>query len=160
MFRPACAALLAAAPLAMPDAARAATWDVTGTGHGTSMNETTQVGDSMVVVHASTQYERFEMEEPESPLARLTGPCFGAMLVRDGQPKGSGTCHYTDTDGGAVVMEWTAEAISDEGRTTGSWEIAGGTGAWAEASGAGTFDAGTDAGGAYTNRITGQISLP
>lgn len=151
--------LTAAAVSALAVAAQADMMDVAGVGHGQSMNEVTAINDGLVVVKVDTMYEHFESENPDNPLASVTGPCFGSMVIKAGVPQGGGNCNYSDADGDAVVMSWTAEAITEDGYTTGTWEIAGGTGKWAEASGGGTFRAGTDADGMYSNTVTGEINM-
>ncbi len=151
-----CAGLLAV--LAGP--AIAESYDATGVAYATSSSMQMPVGETMVVIHAATDYDRFEMSDADNPLASLTGPCFGSILVNAGQVSGSGNCHYTDGDGDIAVLEWQAEGMSDDGKTAGSWSILGGTGKWAEAEGGGTFNAGDDESGNYRNDITGEFTLP
>lgn len=136
----------------------AETYDATGTGYGTASSEVMEAGESMMVVHANTQYERLDMGDETHPMASLTGPCFGAVSMIDGAAEGSGNCLYTDADGDMAVMRWTVTGMSEEGRTMGDWEIAGGTGKWQQATGSGSFDAGGE-GADYTNNFTGEIML-
>ena len=138
----------------------AESFDAAATGHGTASNEVMAVSEDLIVIHAASDYERFETADPDNPMASLKGPCFGAMVVDKGQVSGSGNCHYTDAGGDVAVMTWTAEGMGPDGKTLGSWAIAGGTGKWAAASGGGAFNAGTDAAGVYTNEVTGEVNIP
>ncbi|WP_343115717.1 hypothetical protein [Ostreiculturibacter nitratireducens] len=145
---------------ALASPAVAETYDAGGTGHGTAMNEAMPVSEDLVVIHAVSQYDRFDTTDPDSPMSSLKGPCFGSLVIKAGQVSGDGNCHYADKDGDMVIMAWTAEGLSDDGRTMGSWSVVGGSGKWAEASGGGGFLAGEDAAGVYTNEITGEVMLP
>jgi hypothetical protein len=118
------------------------------------------VAEGFVVIRTATTYTGFDTDDPANPMAGLSGPCFGAVVVRAGEVSGGGVCHYTDGDGDVAVMDWAADGLSAEGRTEGDWSLVGGSGKWAEAAGAGRFDAGTDAAGAYTNTVTGEFTLP
>lgn len=147
---------LCLALLATPVAAR--TFDVKATGYGTMTADTHSVTDQLAVVHATTAYEGFRGEDPDNPMAGLTGPCFGSILIDEGSVSGGGHCHYTDPDGDSVILKWSANAMK-EGRTQGTWAITGGSGKWSGATGKGTFDAGTDASGDYTNNVTGEVTM-
>jgi hypothetical protein len=138
----------------------AASFDGAAVGHGTAANMPMPVAEGFVVIQTSTTYSGFETPDPANPMAGVSGPCFGAVLIHAGAVSGSGYCHYTDGDGDMVVMNWTADGLSAENRTLGDWSIVGGTGKWAEATGGGRFDAGTDAAGVYTNNTTGEFTLP
>ncbi|MBS0125427.1 hypothetical protein [Thetidibacter halocola] len=137
--------------------ALAETIDVTGTGHGTSTTQVMPVSESLIVVSATSMYERFETANPMNPFASASGPCFGAMKIDKGAVSGGGLCRYTDSDGDVAVVNWMAKAMTAEGRTQGDWMIEGGTGKWATITGGGTFDAG-EMDGAYTNKITGSVT--
>lgn len=138
----------------------AGSFDAAATGKGTAENTPMPVAEGFVVIRTAATYTGFETVDPENPMAGLSGPCFGAVIVKAGAVSGGGACHYTDEDGEVVVMSWSADGVSAEGRTLGEWSIAGGSGKWAEATGGGRFDAGTDAAGAYTNVVTGAFTLP
>lgn len=144
----------------MSSAAQAEMVTFNSTGIGTSANEAMPLADGLILVKATSNYERFETDNPDNPFASATGPCFGSMVVKAGVPSGGGHCHYTDADGGMVVVKWTAEALTDTGMTQGTWMIEGGTARWAEITGGGTFLAGTNAAGQYSNAITGELSVP
>ena len=150
-------ALAAAFVLFVSPPALAETIDVTGVGHGNTTATAMPVSDGLVVVHATSTYDRFVSEDDNNPFAPAAGPCFGAILIDKGAVSGEGLCHYTDGDGEQAVVKWIAKGLSAEGRTQGDWMILGGTGKWASMSGGGTFDAGGD-GDAYTNNITGQVT--
>ncbi len=152
-------ALTAAGLAALATAGWAETYNVAGTGHGKSMSVPMPISEDLVVVHANTMYEGFEGEDPNSPLAGVKGPCFGSVMIDKGAVSGEGLCHYTDADGDMVLMTWTATGMAEGGRTTGDWEVTGGTGKWDGASGGGTFNAGTDAMEKYTNMVTGEVTL-
>ncbi|SFD18865.1 hypothetical protein [Tropicimonas isoalkanivorans] len=138
----------------------AETFDVSGTGQGTAANTPMSVRDDLVVVHATTQYSGFEGGNPDNPMESFKGDCFGSILVNAGTVSGGGNCHYTDQDGEMAVIGWTADGMSSEGRTQGTWEIVGGSGKWESATGGGRFDAGSDDQGVYTNNVTGEVTLP
>lgn len=145
--------------VALAAPAVAAPVDVSSIGQGTASSSPMPVSDDLVVIHASTLYSGFE-GNPDNPMASFQGPCFGAVLVKAGEVSGGGNCHYTDGDGEIAVIAWTADGIRAEGRTQGTWEIAGGSGKWAAATGGGRFDAGTDEQGTYTNNVTGELTMP
>ena len=144
--------------LAVP--AVAGSIDVSGTGHGTATSTPMSVSDNLVVVHATTEYTGFDGENPDNPMTSFKGPCFGSVLIKAGVVSGGGNCQYTDGDGEMAVVSWTADGMSADGRTQGNWEIVGGSGKWAAATGGGRFDAGTDDQGVYTNKVTGEVSMP
>lgn len=153
--------LIAAATCAgLGGAAAAEDYSVEGTGVGSQMNEVMPVTESLVLVKAATEYTGFETSSADNPLANLKGTCFGSMIIDEGAISGGGNCHYTDADGDVAIMSWTAEKLGPDGRTMGSWEVAGGTGKWAEASGGGAFNAGEDDAGTYTNEVTGELTMP
>lgn len=152
--------IAAAAVAGLAAAAGADTFDAAGTGQGSASSQAMPVADGLVVIHAVTDYTGFETADPDSPMATASGPCFGAVVVDGGRVSGGGDCVYTDADGDAWVTEWSADGIGDDGRTQGSWRIVGGTGKWDGATGGGRFDAGEDAAGAYTNNVTGAVSMP
>lgn len=131
------------------------TVNAAGVGHGSSTATPMPVTDSLVVVHATSMYERFETEDPMNPFASAKGPCFGAILIDKGTVSGDGLCHYTDGDGDVAVIKWVANGIDAEGRTQGDWMVMSGTGKWATMTGGGTFDAGGDP---YTNRVAGEMT--
>ncbi len=145
---------------ALDTAGWAETYNANGTGHGKSMSTPMPLSEDLIVVQAHTMYDGFDSENPDNPLASVTGPCFGDIMIDKGAVSGDGLCHYTDAGGDTVVMKWTASGMTAEGRTTGDWMVMGGTGKWMGASGGGTFDAGTDAMDKYTNMVTGEVTLP
>lgn len=122
------------------------------------MSEVMQVSDNLTVVRAASEYTGFETDVADNPMSSLSGECFGAILIKEGSVNGGGMCNYADADGDAVVMHWEPDSITENGRTQGTWMMVAGTGKWAEMSGSGRFDAGTDASGEYTNKITGEIN--
>ena len=134
--------------------------DVSGTGHGTASSTPMPVSDDLVVVHATTEYTGFDGNNPDNPMTTFKGPCFGSVLIKAGEVSGGGNCQYTDDEGEMAVVSWTADSMSADGRTQGTWEIVGGSGKWAKASGGGRFDAGTDDQGVYTNKVTGELTMP
>lgn len=129
-----------------------------GTGYGKTTATPMPLSETLVMVHATSMYDRFETEDPNNPFASATGPCFGAILIDKGAVSGEGLCHYTDGDGDMAAVTWVANGMSAEGRTQGEWSVLGGTGKWASITGGGTFDAGGD-GAAYTNIITGEVTM-
>lgn len=134
--------------------------DVSGTGHGTASSMPMQVSDDLVVVHANSEYTGFDGKNPDNPMATFKGPCFGSVLIKAGEVTGGGNCQYTDGEGEMAVVGWTADGMSADGRTQGTWELVGGSGKWAKAAGGGRFDAGTDEQGVYTNNVTGELTMP
>lgn len=124
-------------------------------GHGSATSAVMPVTESLIAVHATSMYDRFEAEDADNPFASASGPCFGAILIDKGAVSGDGLCHYTDADGEVAVVRWVAKGMSAEGRTQGDWMLIGGTGKWATMSGGGAFDAGGDP---YTNNITGEVT--
>ena len=118
------------------------------------------LAEGLVVIHAATDYTGFEMANPGNPMASAAGPCFGSVVINGGRVTGGGHCAYTDADGDGWVAEWTADGVSEDGRTQGDWQIVAGTGKWQGATGGGRFDAGTDAAGTYTNNVTGSVTMP
>ncbi len=138
----------------------AESFDAYGTGHGISKNVTHVISESLIVIEARTEYDRFEVNDPSNPLASVTGPCFGSIMIKARQVSGGGYCHYTDADGELAIISWTPQAVSAEGQTMGIWSVEGGTGKWDGASGGGAFSAGEDASGAYSNSVKGAITLP
>ncbi len=134
----------------------AETMNIDATGTGTSNSETMPLSEQLILVNVKTEYDGFD--DPDSPFATVTGPCWGSVLIDKGAVSGGGLCQYTDADGESVAMAWTPMAVGEDGRTTGEWKILGGSGKWASATGTGTFDAG-DSTGSYTNNVTGEITM-
>jgi hypothetical protein len=133
--------------------------DATGVGKGSVQNEVIPVSEGLVVVHSNTTYEGFDGVGADNPLADATGKCWGSIMIKAGAVSGGGLCNYTDGDGDTAIMGWSPEGVTQDGRTTGSWSVEGGTGKWAAATGGGAFDSGmTD--GVYSNKITGEFILP
>ncbi|WP_417206112.1 hypothetical protein [Antarctobacter sp.] len=149
---------LAAIVLFVSTPSLAETVNVSGVGHGSSTATAMPASDSLIVVHATSTYERFESDDPDNPFASASGPCFGAILIDKGAVSGEGLCHYTDADDEIAVIKWIAKGLSAEGRTQGDWMMLGGTGKWAAMTGGGTFDAGGE-GDAYTNKIAGEVTM-
>jgi hypothetical protein len=149
--------LTAAALTAAATSGWAGTMDASGTGHGSSMATPMPVAEGVVMINAQTMYERFD---GAGPLSTAKGPCFGTVLINKGAVSGQGLCHYTVEGGDVAMIEWVAGGVTPDGRTTGTWTVLGGSGAWDGATGGGTFNAGTDAAGAYTNTVTGEITMP
>ncbi len=136
----------------------AETVDATGTGYGKSNNTIMPVSQSLMIIQASTDYERFDTAEG-NPMAGFNGPCFGSIMVNSGAVTGGGSCYYTDADGEVAIVRWNADGMSADGRTQGSWSVIGGTGKWLGASGGGRFDAGENEATGYTNNVTGEIKF-
>ena len=61
------------------------------------------------------------------------GPWAGAVEIRSGRIEGSGKCHFTDRDGDAFVIDWTATALNAAGGPDGVFSMSGGTGKYAAA---------------------------
>ncbi|WP_323766594.1 hypothetical protein [Antarctobacter sp.] len=151
-------AALAAIVLFVSTPTFAETVNVSGVGHGSTTSTAMPASESLIVVHATSTYERFESDNANSPFASASGPCFGAILINKGAVSGEGLCRYTDADEEVAVVKWMAKGLSAEGRTQGEWMVLGGTGKWASITGGGTFDAGGE-GDAYTNKITGEVTM-
>lgn len=133
--------------------------DASGIGKGSVQNEVIPVSEGLIVVHSNTTYDGFEGVGDGNPLADATGKCWGSTMIKAGAVSGGGLCHYTDGDGEIAIMSWSPEGVTQDGRTTGSWSVEGGTGKWASASGGGSFDSGvTD--GVYSNKVSGEFMLP
>ncbi|WP_089277356.1 hypothetical protein [Antarctobacter heliothermus] len=138
--------------------ALAETVNVSGVGHGSSTAVAMPASESLIVVHVTSSYDRFDTEDADNPFASATGPCFGAILVDKGVVSGEGLCHYTDANDDVAVIKWMANGMSAEGRTLGDWMVLGGTGRWASITGGGAFDAGGE-GDDYTNIINGKVTM-
>ena len=134
------------------------TLDAAGTGYGKSNNIIMPVSEALMIIQASTDYERFNTAEG-NPMAGFSGPCFGSIMVNSGAVTGGGSCYYTDADGEVAIIRWNADGMSPDGRTQGSWSVIGGSGKWLGASGGGRFDAGENEATGYTNNVTGEIRL-
>lgn len=129
-------------------------------GHGTSANTVTPVTDTHIVMHSANSYEHFEVEEGH-PLQGASGPCFGAVEIKEGTVTGGGRCAFATASGDTAVMAWTASGLGEGGALTGNWTVSGGSGAWATASGSGTFSSASDpATGTFVNTIAGAITMP
>jgi hypothetical protein len=152
--------ILTALAAALSGPVWAAEFDAAATGHDAAENTPMPVAEGVVVIRTLATYTGFDTVDPGNPMAGLSGPCIGTVMVKAGAVSGGGACHYTDGDGDIVMMNWAADGLSAEVRTHGEWSIAGGSGKWAVAAGGGRFDAGTDAAGAYTNAVTGAFTLP
>ncbi len=151
--------LAAAAIVALATGAGAGTFDAGGIGQGTSSSEAKPLAEGLVVVHTVSEFTGFDTGE-DNPMAATSGPCYGSLLINAGRVSGGGHCAYTDGDGDSWVVQWTADGMSADGRTQGTWQVVAGTGKWEGATGGGRFDAGTDAAGTYTNNISGAMSMP
>jgi hypothetical protein len=151
------ATLLAAAGfIAMSVSASAQT---ASTGIGSVESEYIPISENLLLVNARVVYTDIISDDMSNPLLNATGVCSGAILINAGAVSGGGYCHYTDTASEQVVISWTADALTAEGRTLGDWSVVGGTGPWKDATGGGRFDAGTDADGNYTNNVTGEFMM-
>jgi hypothetical protein len=125
--------ILAALVAALSGPVWAAEFDAAATGHGAAENTPMPVAEDFVVIRTAATYTGFDTVDPGNPVAGLSGPCFGAVMVRAADVSGGGACHYTDGDGDIVVMNRAADGLSAEGRTQGELSIAGGSGKWAKA---------------------------
>ena len=114
-----------------------------------------------MLVDMNTKYSGFELDDPDNPMNGMSGPCFGAMEVKEGTVSGGGRCLYTDADGDMVTMQYVTERIGEDGAVIGVWSMSGGTGKWNEAVGGGSFSSLTDSEtGENANIVTGSAMLP
>lgn len=150
---------LAAVMIVTGTTALAETFDVAGIGLGETQSVIRQVTPRLTLVDIHTEYSGFEGRDPGNPLALVTGPCTGAVVIHSGSPTGTGVCHYTDLDSEEVVITWQARSMTADGRMQGTWIVEGGTGKWQEARGGGAFDSGVDGNGVYTNIVSGALTL-
>lgn len=125
-------------------------FDVGATTVGTSTSTYVPFGETHVFIDMKTAYT---MPDNGSPIAGMTGDCFGYMEVAIGKgATGSGTCVWSDADGDTWVGPWQINGMSPERASQGTWIVAGGTGKFVGASGGGTFTA-------LTNPQTGESQL-
>lgn len=96
--------------------------------------------------------------EGAGPWAGAKGPCAGAVEIRSGRIEGSGKCHFTDSDGDAFVIDWTATALNAGGGPDGVFTMSSGTGKYADAMANGYYsDVPIDDGATSEVRITGVL---
>ena len=103
----------------LPNPVLAQSYDAAGTWTFTPAAETYPVSEDLVVIHLNHSHDRFEPVNADHPAADASGQCFGAIVIRAGQPSGSGNCHYRDGQGDALVTQWTVEGMESDGRTRG-----------------------------------------
>lgn len=151
--------IFAAVLVFLPAPALAQSIDAGGVWSGTPASEMHQVADDLVVIHLNVSHDRFEPVDAEHPAADASGQCFGSVLVRAGQPTGSGHCHYVSAEDEQLVTSWTLESIDQDGATSGRWEIVSGSGRWADASGSGTFRTTQGAEEGYRTELSGELTL-
>lgn len=96
--------------------------------------------------------------EGAGPWAGAKGPCAGAVEIQSDRIKGSGKCHFTDADGDAFVIDWTATALNAGGGPDGIFTMSSGTGKYADAVANGYYsDVPIDDGATSEVRITGVL---
>lgn len=126
------------------------TFDVGGSTVGMSTSKMVPFGDTHVFMDMQTTYT---MPENGTPVAGMTGDCFGYMEIAVGTgATGSGTCVWSDAEGDTWVGPWSVHGMTPELASLGTWVVTGGTGKFAGASGGGTFTA-------LTNPQTGESKL-
>lgn len=147
------AALCAASPL------MAETFEGSGKGMGTSMNEMIPIAEGHMVMKTSGMYESFEVSD-DHPLKGATGPCFGSAEMKGSDLSGGGHCTYTTAEGEMAVISWTMTNLGEGGAVEGDWSVSGGTGKWASASGGGRFSSLTNPDtGKFVNTVTGSFTF-
>jgi|AntRauTorcE11898_2_1112593.scaffolds.fasta_scaffold03599_1 hypothetical protein len=134
---------------------------VSGTGYGMAETIIHPVAEGHMLMHMNTMYSDFEGDAPDNPMSGMSGPCFGAMEMKDGVISGGGRCLHTDADGDMVTMQYVPEGIGEGGAVMGVWAVSGGTGKWMTASGGGSFSSLTNREtGENVNTVTGSVMMP
>lgn len=155
------AALAALATLLGTAAQAGPVFDGSGTGTGQSMNEVTVIGEGHVLVQSISAYEPLATNDANSPMAGMTGKCFGSFEIKGGSAAGAGHCVFSKEGVSMVVSDWAVTGMSAEGAMTGTWSVVGASGEAAGLTGGGRFsNLGNREAGTFENTITGALAMP
>ena len=147
------AALCAASPVV------AETFEGSGKGMGTSMNEMMPIAEGHIVMQTKGMYESFDVSD-DHPLKGATGPCFGSAEIKGSELSGGGICTYKTADGETAVINWHMTNLGEGGAVEGDWTVSGGTGKWATATGGGRFSSLTNQETQkFVNTVTGSFTF-
>ena len=145
---------------AIPGTLNAEEFDLSGVIESKNSHNVQPITESHIILLASME-ETVVPDDATSPWQGATGPCGGAVEIKDGIISGQGFCTFTDTEDDKFVISWTAQAMNEKGGPMGVWELVGGSGKYAEASADGTYD---DVPGENPERstiaLTGQLLIP
>lgn len=135
-------------------------FDGSGTGTGQSMNEVFALEEGHIVMHSTSTYDALATADANSPMAGMSGTCFGSIEIMGGSASGSGHCSFSK-DGSAVLSNWTITGMAPTGALTGTWNVVSANGAAAGLTGGGGFSNLTNREtGAFENTITGALMMP
>lgn len=104
----------------------------------TNNHDVHALSENHVVLLVSMQ-ERLVLDDQASPWHEATGPCGGAVEIKNGIVSGSGLCAFTDKKGDKFVISWTAESMNEQGGPVGIWSLTDGTGQYAGAEANGEY---------------------
>jgi hypothetical protein len=153
--------LAAAAALVGGAACAADLFDGSAMGQGQSQNEIIVLGENHAVMHTVSIYQPLATADPGNPMTGLAGKCFGSIEMKGASASGTGHCVFAEGDSRAVVTDWQVTGRNAEGALTGQWSVVGAGGSASGLTGGGSFANLTDrTTGAFTNTITGAVTLP
>ena len=140
--------------------ADAADFDVSGLIESKNNHNVQAISDDYVILLASME-ETLIPKDSKSPWQGATGPCGGAVEIKQGKIKGDGFCSFTDNENDKFVISWTAQSMNEQGGPIGVWELTAGTGKYANASASGEYnDVPSEDSTRSSITIIGQLTIP
>ena len=140
--------------------ANAADFDVSGVIESKNNHNVQAISDDYIILLASME-ETLVPKDRKSPWQGATGPCGGAVEIKEGKIKGDGFCSFTDDEDDKFVISWTAQSMNEKGGPIGVWELTAGTGKYANASANGEYnDVPSEDPARSTITIIGQLTIP
>jgi len=140
--------------------ANAEEFDISGVIESKNNHNVQAISDDYVILLASME-ETLIPKDPESPWQGATGPCGGAVEIKEGKIEGDGFCSFTDNESDKFVIFWTAQSMNEKGGPIGVWELTAGTGKYANASANGEYnDVPSEDPARSTITIIGQLTIP
>ena len=140
--------------------ANAEDFDVSGVIESKNDHIVQAISDDYIILLASME-ETLVPKDPSSPWQGATGPCGGAVEIKEGKIAGNGFCSFTDTENDKFVIFWTAQSMNEQRGPIGLWELTSGTGKYASALASGEYDdVPSEDPERSTITIIGQLTIP
>lgn len=144
----------------MATAAHAATWDMTGSATGVSQRDVFPIAEGHMAMNLDTSVSAIALAD-DHPFMGMDGSCNASMVVQAPAASGSGICVYSNGNGDTAIISFEIAGLTAEGGLFGSWIAVGGTGAMSGVTGGGGYvNSATDDAGAFSQTVTGAITLP
>jgi len=78
-------------------------YDVSGIIESINSHDVQPISETHIILLASME-EKLVLDDPDSPWHGATGPCGGAVEIKEGAINGSGYCTFTDKDNDKFVI--------------------------------------------------------